>query len=101
MKAIAIDLQNKTVTEINIYGDRSSICDILNSDDMVIGTYDTNNFDTLYVDPIAQLLPDGPLFEWMGKRFHGNGVIVGTTMEGEHSTIETKLSKMKVDFIAQ
>ena len=101
MKAIAIDLQNKTVTEVSIYGDRTSICDILESDDYVIGTYDTSNFDTLYVDPVAQSLPDGPLFEWMGKRFHGNGVIMGTTMEGEPCTIETKLSKVKVTFIAQ
>lgn len=101
MKAIAIDLQNKTVKEVTIYGDRTSICDILMSDDYVIGTYDTNNFDTLYVDPVAQSHLDGPQFEWMGKRFHGNGVIMGTTMEGENSTIETKLSNVKVTFIAQ
>jgi hypothetical protein len=101
VKAIEIDLQNKTVKEVSIYGDRTSICDILQSDDYVIGTYDTNNFDTLYVDPVAQSHSDGPLFEWKGKRFHGNGVIIGTTMEGEHSTVETKLSNVKVNFIAQ
>ena len=99
MKTILIDAEKKTVTEVNTLGDRSAICDLLQSEDFTIGTYDVDTFDTLYVDPIAQT--HLPVFSFGKKRFHGRGVILGTNFDGENKSVETKIKDLNIQFIAQ
>lgn len=99
MKTILIDAEKQSITEVNSLGDRSAICDLLQSEDFTIGAYDADTFDTLYIDPIAQThLPGFTVFR---KKFYGRGVILGTDFEGENTSIETKVKDLHIKFIAQ
>jgi hypothetical protein len=99
VKAILINAEKKTITELNTLGDRSSICDLIESEDYTIGTYDTETFDTLYVDPIAQSHLPG--FTFNGKTFNKIGIIFGSDIEGENTSIQTKIKDLNIKFIAQ
>lgn len=100
MKAILINAEKKTITELNTLGDRSSICDLIESEDYTIGTYDMETFDTLYVDPIAQSHVSF-LFNYNGKTFNKMGIIFGSDIEGENTSIQTKIKDLNIKFIAQ
>jgi hypothetical protein len=99
VKAILINAEKKTITELDTLGDRSSICDLIQSEDFTIGTYDMETFDTLYVDPFAQ--SHSPVFTFNGKTFNKMGIIFGSDIEGENTSIQTKIKDLNIKFIAQ
>lgn len=99
MKTILIDAEKQSITEVNSLGDRSAVCDLIQSEDFIIGAYDTETFDTLYIDPIAQT--HLPMFTVFRKKFYGRGVILGTDFCGDNCSIVTKVKDLNIKFIAQ
>lgn len=87
MKAILIDVFNKTVTEIKL-DSKKDILDqyyhVIKTDVVEVAHYITDH-DSILVDETGLLKPTNHFFFYEGAHqpFAGNGLIVGTDEEGE------------------
>lgn len=105
MKAILINVHNKTVTQIDIEGGLDSIykaagCGTIEA----VHSYVFQGSDIMYVDEEGLLKDEpGPFFAINGFRqpLAGNGLVLGTDEEGDSCDVETPLAVIMdaVEFI--
>ena len=99
MKAILIDVFNKTVKEINLDGNKDMLDQwyhVIKTDVVEVAHYITDH-DSILVDEIGLLKPCDHFFFYEGAHqpFAGNGLIVGTDEEGE--TVDCEISAEEVE----
>lgn len=99
MKAILIDAKNKVVSMINTTGDLGATYTALNVDMIQVGYYDDNNGDTLYVDEEGMLNGTDFGFKLFGRTFYGNGILYGSTIEGDNASVKTDINSINPTYV--
>ena len=104
MKAILIDAENKTVSDIEIEGDQLQGWYKAIKCEMVEIALHLDDHDSIVVDEEGLLKPAEYFFEYQGghQPFAGNGLIVGCDPEGETVGVKRKADEVrdKIKFLS-
>jgi hypothetical protein len=97
MKAFSINAENRTVTEVRLGKDYKEIYTLLGEGvDMFQCVDISDNGDTIYVDEEGLLKPQDNFFLYKGynQPLAGNGLVLGTTDEGESTSPKISLKEV-------
>lgn len=99
MKAILIDSATRNVSEVNFDGDWKSIAPLIGCQTFAV-VY-LNNGDVVYVDDEGLLGTPNNFFELgdIGQPIAGNGLIVGSTDDGDNTDCLSTVNEIRNDVI--
>ena len=99
VRAIHINVVNRTVTEVEIEPTLSKYYELLGCDCYTLATrYD--NGDGVLVDDEGLLKPQHTFFTVRGghQPFAGNGIVLGTTRNGNETHVKSSIADLDVKF---
>ncbi len=94
MRAILIDASKNAIKEVEIDESIESVYKTMEAEIIEVGFY-INGTDCCYIDEEGRINGTKTRFMYDGQIFAGNGLIVGTTKEGDNDSCAISLEKVK------